>query len=548
MELVRNKSAGMIVVVATLALLLTSCTATHPAENEKGSSTVTVAIVSDINSFDPAYPLGGGDQEVALNLYDRLVDFKYEEKPNGTLAWNGVEVKPSIASSWDIDGPTVTFHLRDDVKFSSGNVLTAEDVKWSYTRFSALGGNGQNQAVVGGLYKGDQVKVIDDHTVSITFTDPQGNPTMLPVSLLNLRFLQFGIIDSKTALEHATADDPYAGKWLAENVAGTGPYTVESRDPGQQIVLKSVTPRWTGTDPAYEKVILRVTGDADPVAMLKSGVVNYVSRGVSQRQFDGLATDGFSVFNEQVPVILKAEMTADIGPTSNPLVRQAIAYAIPYDEILKTVFFGRARPATTLLNPQDPYGTDAWAKYKTNLDMAQSLMKKANASSVDVKLWYNVDERALEDTALLIKQSLAKIGVSIELQPVPGLQYKSLRLERTDGTSEKMVGLSLDGLDGSIWIDDPDTVIQNWGVTKGNRNWAHFSNSRVDELQREFRSSTDVAARKKAYAEIQTTIADSAYILPLAVVGSTVAVSKGITGVAFGPDSYMRLEFLKPVK
>lgn len=549
MRFSRKWSAGLVAIAASATLVLTSCTGTPSQTQDPGqSSAVTIAVVSDVNSFDPAYTLAGGDQEVVRQVYDRLVDFKYTEQPNGSLVWDGVEVAPSLASSWDIDGPTITFHLRDDVKFTSGNEFTAEDVKWSFSRFAALGGNGANQAAVGGLYTGDQVEVIDDHTVSITFQDPDKKPTMLPVSLLNLRFIQFSIIDSKTALEHATPEDPFAGKWLAENVAGTGPYTVESREPGQQIVLRAVTPRWTGTDPAYEKAILRVTGDADPVALLKSGVVDYVQRGVSQRQFDGLANDGFSVFNAQVPVILRFEMTADIGETSDSRVRQAIAYAMPYDEIVKTVFFDRAKRANTLLNPQDPHGVDAWAKYTTDFDKAKALMKQAGVGAIDVKLWYNVDVRELEDTALLVKQALAEIGINVVLQPVPGVQYNSLRLDRTSGKSDEMIGLTLDGLDGSIWIDDPDTVVKNWGVSTGNRNWAHFSDARVDELQAEFRASTDVEARKSAYAEIQSIMAESAAILPLVVAGSTVAVKEGITGVAFGPDAHVRIQYLAPEK
>lgn len=543
-----RRSAAVLGALALVAAML-GCTASTPSPGDEGeaSGTVVVAIPSDLNSLDPAYTLSGEDQELVVNLYDRLVDFKYEERADGAIVWQGLEVAPSLAESWEIDGPTITFHLRDDVSFTSGNKLTAEDVRWSFERLAPLGGNGKNQAGVAGLFNGDQVEVVDEHTVAITFTTPDGVPAELPVSLPNMRFLQFSIIDSATAKEHATSDDPYASKWLAENVAGTGPYTLKSRTPGQEIVLEAVTPRWTGTDPAFSEVVLRVSGSADPVGLLKTGVVEYIGKGVSARQFDDLEASGFTVLNAQVPVIMKAEITADLGPTSDPLVRQAIAYAIPYDQIVESVFSGRAERTDTLLNPQDPSANGAWG-YDLDLDKARDLLEKAGVGDFSTKLWYSSDYSALEDTALLIKQSLAEIGITVELQPLPGLQYNTLRTERTQGTNTDMIGISLDGLNGSIWLDDADTVIQNWGITNGNRNWARFSDARVDQLQAEFRSSSDAPARKAAYGEIQDIMAESAAALPVVVAGHTVAVKPGLTGVAFGPDAYMRLLYLKPVE
>ena len=75
-------------------------------------------------------------------------------------------------------------------------------------------GNGQFQAGVAGIYKPAQVKAINDHTVEITFTDPAGHPVLSPVSLENIKFTQFGIIDSVEAKKHVTSADPYATEWL----------------------------------------------------------------------------------------------------------------------------------------------------------------------------------------------------------------------------------------------------------------------------------------------------------------------------------------------
>ncbi|WP_432519028.1 ABC transporter substrate-binding protein [Kineococcus sp. SYSU DK006] len=529
------------------ALTLSSCSSSEAGDNDDGggdSTQVVVAIPSDINSLDPANTLSSQDQEVVLNLYDRLVNLQLDESPDGSLVWEGLAVTPGIASSWEVQGAKITFHLRDDISFSSGNPLTAADVKWSFSRLPELGGNGANQAGVAGLRSGDQIEIIDDHTVAITFTAPDGTPTELPVSLPNMRFLQFGIIDSVTAQQHATPDDPWASQWLAKNVAGTGPYTLSSREAGQQLTLEAVTPRWTGTEPGFAKVVLRVTGDADPVGQMKSGVVDYVSTGVTGRQFDDLEASGFTVLNQQVADILRADVTVDRGPTADPLVRQAIAYAIPYEQIISSAFSGRGERAATVLNPQDPFGTSDWSKYDTDVDTAKALLQQAGAGKFSMDIWYNGDVTYFEDTALLIQQSLASIGISANPQARPGSQLQSMRQERIHGTNNDMVGMLLD--EATIWLDDPDTFMQQWATTSGASNWAHYSDNEVDQLQQQFRFSTDEAGRKAAYATIQAKLADSAHLLPLAVLGRTVAVTDEVTGVAFGPEPYVRLEWLKP--
>ncbi|MCE0764551.1 ABC transporter substrate-binding protein [Pseudonocardia kujensis] len=541
----RRSRVATVVGAVVLALTMAACGSGTSSTGTTDQSQVVVGIPSDVNSLDPANTLGSQDQELVLNLYDRLVNLKMHPGPDGTQVWDGLEVTPGLATSWDVAGPTITFHLRDDVTFpGSGNKMTANDVKWSFERLPAVGGNGKNQAGVAGLRDGNQIQVIDDHTVSITFTDPSGAPAQLPVSLPNLRFLQFGVIDSQVAKQHVTAEDPWASDWLSKNVAGTGPYTIESRQPGQQIVLKAVTPRWNGTDPAYKTVVLRITGDADPVGLMKTGVVDYVSTGVTGRQFDDLAANGFTVVNQQVADILRMDVSTETGPTADPRVRQAIAYATPYDQIISSAFSGRGQRAHTVLNPQDPFGTKDWDRYQTDLDKARALLAEAGTGPVTVKLWYNADVAYNEDTALLMQQSFAQAGITLDLQARPGSQLQTMWKGHINGGNPEMTGIYLSN--ATIWLDDPDTFMQQWATTQGASNWARYSDPEVDALQQQFRFSSDEAGRKAAYATIQGKIAESAHQIPIAVLGRTVAVSPDVTGVAFGPEPYARLEYLSP--
>src|SRR5712672_2569571 len=80
------------------------------------------AIPADIASLDPADIRGQQDQEIGVNVYERLVQLKFKEQPDGTLMADPVEVIPQLAESWKVDGPVITFKLRPGVKFfATGN-------------------------------------------------------------------------------------------------------------------------------------------------------------------------------------------------------------------------------------------------------------------------------------------------------------------------------------------------------------------------------------------------------------------------------------------
>ena len=128
--------------------------------------------MNNLLTLDPAAMTGNEVVGIVVNLYDSLVELDPEQLTN---------VRPALAKSWDIspDGKTLTFHLRDDVKFHSGNPLTAADVVWSMRRILHLN---LAQASVWKSYGfskkniDQQIKALDDYTVQLTLpkaNDPQ---------------------------------------------------------------------------------------------------------------------------------------------------------------------------------------------------------------------------------------------------------------------------------------------------------------------------------------------------------------------------------------
>ncbi len=507
------------------------------------------AIPNDINSLDPADIQGQQDQEIGVNIYERLVEFQFYEQPDGSFIADPTGIVPQLADSWTVDGGTVTFKLHPGVTFyPTGNPLTSEDVRWSFERLVSINGNGKNQARVAGLFTPGQVVAVDPLTVAITFMDaPNGTPMLLPVSLMSMKFQQFAIIDSVEARKHVTPEDPWANTWLKSNVASTGQYYVASRIPNQQLDLRAVPNHWSGEQPAFEHVVLRVTGDADLVALIRGGVVNYAAEGLTGRQYDALEAAGFPVLHGNTPSMLRLSFAQDKPPFTDALVREAMLYAIPYDRIISVALGGRGDRAICQYNPEDITCNNSYEQFQTDLDKARALLAEAGQTSFSFDFWYSTALPYNNDIAILIADSMRQIGVTMNLRPTPRLQLTTMSRARTDGEDESMSGMMLS--EGVIWLNDPVTstnsLVSKTPETRGN--WSRFYDPEIDALHFEYRNSGDVEARRVAYQRIQDILTDHlGNGIPLAVLGRTIVLSPTITGATFSQDPYARYEYLRP--
>lgn len=507
------------------------------------------AIPADISSLDPADIRSQQDQEIGVNIYERLVQMKFEEQPNGTLRAHPTEVVPQLAESWVVDGPVITFRLRPGVKFyPTGNPMTSEDVRYSFERLVRITGNGRNQAGIAGIFRAEQIEAVDPLTVRITFTDNMGTPTAIPVALTSMKFQQFAILDSAEVKKHATAEDPWANAWLIKNIATTGPYYIAGRTMGQQLELKAVPDHWSGQQPAFGTVILRVRGNADLVSLVRGGAVDYVAEGLTGRQYDALAAAGFPVLHGDTPSILRISMAMDKEPFTDARVRQAMLHAIPHDRILRTALSGRGKRAIGFYNPDDITNNNSYERYAFNPEKAKALLKEAGKESFSFDFWYSNALPYNNDIAILIGDALKSISVTANLRPTPALQLLDAARARINGTDQSMTGMYLN--EAVIWLNDPSTLTNSAVVTKtasaGVSNWARYSDPEVDTLHEKYRNSADTPARKAAYQTIQNKLAEAVGTAnPLIVLGRTIVTSPKITGVTFSQDPYARYTYMR---
>ncbi|WP_159500236.1 ABC transporter substrate-binding protein [Microbacterium sp. 18062] len=527
-------------------MALTGCTTGSP---ETGTSAVSAPdqIVmgwsGDINSMDPPNQSNTWNNEFSLNVYETLLSHSYVEDGADQL-WQPSEYEPGLAQSWDIDGATVTFHLNPDAQFyPSGNPVTADDVYWSFVRI--LHEPSQYavfNASLAGIYEPEeQIEVIDEHTVAITFRNRLGEETLVPLALPIMRFPHFAIIDSVEAKTHATEDDEWATEYLAENALGSGPYYVSSRTPGQEMIFDAVPDHYAG-DPEFSRVIARITGSGDQVALMKSGSVDFVRNGPTQAQFTELESSGFHVRtgSTRIPTSMQILVATDDPILENQLVRQALAYAVPYEQINDVVFYGRAERDYSVVNPASPGYVPAWNIYDTDLETAADLIEQSGVGPITVPLFYSTGDSDNEDVALLIKDSFEQIGVTLDLRGQDAATFSSERRARSTGQESDHTGLALSS--GTTWLLDASNQLDSFTVASTNA-WTRYEGELLESVTLEFSQSDQAEARAEAYGEVQAQMAQDVPAIPILITGVTMA-SVPELGISFTSDVALRYKLL----
>ncbi|WP_245593480.1 ABC transporter substrate-binding protein [Azospirillum halopraeferens] len=431
--------------------------------------TLVVVTGTTINSLDlhrtgtnrPSY-------QVAVNCYDRLLTFGTKTMPDGTLAYDYDTLKPELAESWEVapDGMSVVFHLRANATFWDGTPVTAEDVKWSLDRAVTVGGFPTTQMQAGGLTEPGQFEAVDDKTVRIRFHRP--SKLTLPDLAVPVPF----IINSKVARANATADDPWAMEYLHRNPAGSGAFRVERWDPGQQLVYVR-NDGWTGGPlPGVKRVIIReIPSQATRRALVERGDI-HLSYDIPAKDARELAAGG------KVPVVgTPVENCLNVlcpnlsfEPFRDKRVRQAIAWAIPYEDIFRNAGYGRGAPMWGGAASSDSIAWPQPSPYTTDYDKAKALLSEtAFAGGFEVPLSFDLGTAEWgEPTALLIQEGLAKIGIRTTIDKIPGANWRTVALV------EKKLPLHLENFGG--WLNTPDYYFY-WAYVKGNL----FNSSNYDD-------------------------------------------------------------------
>ena len=546
--------ARLAALAVMIALVAGACSKSTPSGAPTPSATaaptaITTAWPADVTSLDPANDSTNQDHTLNRNIYETLLSTKFAEQSDGTLKFVGANVTADLAQSWDLGPDSVTFHLRPGVTFyGTTDTVSAEDVKWSLDRIWSTPGVGDLQA--NGLQKPDQIQIVDPLTVKMNFVDSKGAPTPPTPTLLAI-FDQFytSIADENLVKPHETADDPTGAKWLRSNTAGTGPYYIADRKPGVSITLKAVPSHWAPT-PSYQTVNIQIS-TASISSLLQSGQVTVGESGMTNAQVNSLAKAGLTVDWQNTGnfdmFAITAAPAAQVGPLANPNVRQAVAYVMPYDQILNSVVFGRGARDLSIVSPSAPEYTPAWSMYTTNLDKAKQLMAAAGNPAINMPLHFLQGDEDQKNTALLIQNALKDIGITTNLTPETQAGLFDVLDARSSPAAGAQIGPpGMELFNWSAWTDDPKIVIGYWATTGGINNYTLWSDPSVDAANTKYALLPTSADRTAAYQAAQQTIAQGAAMIPIVQTGFVTVVAKGISGVSFSPGGSGRYWTLHP--
>lgn len=367
---------------------------------------------------------------VAWNVYDRLMTYGRKKMPDGTSMYDYTKLEPELATSWkmDVDGMGVTFTLRKDAKFHDGTPVTAKDVKWSYDRALAMGGFPAFQMKAGSLEEPAQFKAINDTTFYVKFVRKD------KLSMADMAVPVASIYNSALAQKNATEKDPWAADWLKTNTAGGGAYKVSSWKPGQEIVYERFDDWKSGSLPKIKRIIQRdVPSAGNRRALLQRGDID-MTYSLPPKDFSDFAGEKGKIKVASLPIenaLFYLGMNTSRPPFNNVKVRQAIAYALPYDKMFESAFYGRGNkmyggsnePKTTVW-PQ-PHG------YKTDLVKAKQLMTESGVGAIDTTLSFDLGAGTIsEPAAILIQEALGQIGIKLTLNKVPGASWRAALLKK----------------------------------------------------------------------------------------------------------------------
>lgn len=489
---------------------------------------VVATTMNNILTLDPAAITGRETVQVLNNIYDTLVVLSPEDR----------SVQPRLAEKWEIseDRKSIRFHLRGDVKFASGNPVTAGDVAWSLKRLlvrnlaqsSFLKTRGFKQEEADKLFVAE-----DDRTFVINLPKPDDPNLLLMILAQNG---PGSIIDSKTALANEK-DGDLGGAWLTLNSAGSGPFKLTQWKSNEFIILTRNGDYW-GAAPAMKRVLLRHLPESQSQRLLlEKGDID-VAYSLQAPDLKSLEADK-EVAIESTPgsgfYYLSVSMKDD--HFDNKKVREALRYLIDYDGLDKAVmpYYGKLhqRPLSTgVMGALPDQG------YKLDIEKAKALLAEAGYPNGFKTTLRVLSEDPFMKAATAIQNTLAQAGIQAELISGSGDQIYGAMRERK---FEMLLGRG-----GGGQQPHPDNNLRSIAYNPNNSDEAKLTNyqswrtsfydEKLNKLIEDALVERDPAKQAKLYEGVQQYMDEIVMsIQPFSEVVDTAAFRSDVKGMIVSP-------------
>jgi peptide/nickel transport system substrate-binding protein len=545
-----RKLASAALVILFGALLLAGCR----GGGGNGSQFVTV-LDANPATLDPLDGTDASSERLRQLMFNSLL------KKNEKFEYVG-----DLATDYQIsdDGKTVTFKLHDGVHFQDGKPLTSADAKYTLESLltsakkkaasffesgvpagqpqSQFSGGQNGNAAASSENKGSNVAGIGSSSCYVTSVEAP-DPLTLVIHLRKPWSSLLGNLVSVPVIPQGSADSQKS------HPVGSGPFKFVNYDESQQIVdLEAFDGYWQGA-PQIKQLRVRAILDANTLqAELQSGHVD-LSSGASN-----LSPDSYKYLGQDPNLQVKQFPGANVTylgfncehpPLDNPKVRQAIAYAIDRESIVRDLLLGQARVANSIL-PDSSWAYDAGQKYAYDPERAKQLLDEAGFPVHDVNgqqarfskpLVFKISagNAAVSQYAGVIQNSLKSIGVPVEIQTLEtATLIQQLREGQYDMGTLRWVGGNQDPvfLHDIFYSGEIPTADRKYGQ---NRN--RYRSAEFDKVIDEAVNTLDRAKAKTLYAQAQQIVSRDLPMLPLWYPDIVVVARKGVENIQVDPSN-----------
>jgi oligopeptide transport system substrate-binding protein len=455
-------------------------------------------------SLDPGLATDTTSSNVLLNVMDPLVRLGDDLEP-----------VPALANSWDIDGKVVTFHLREDARWTNGDPVTANDFEYSWKRtldpklaadyayqlYGIVGAEAYNNAKpaqAAALADKVGVKALDDHTLQVTLTSPQP------------WFVQQAAHHSFLAVHQPTVER-FGAKWTEPGkIVTNGPFKLAGWKHDASITLVK-NQDWRDADKvALERVEGRIIVDGTTrVQAFEAGEVDALDGGglppADMPRLKELAE------YEKYPALGTYYYGFNLKNVPDVNQRRAMALAIDRQSIIDNVAQADQIPATGMV-PQGMPGFDVikqdFLPARADLDTAKQFMADVDNPVKKVTLFYN-DSPGHKEIAVAVQAMWKELGIDTTIKSQEFAQFlEFLGPPPNDAVYVYRLGWIAD-------YGDPMNFLELWTSKSGNNN-TRFASPEYDQLIEKARSTPDDQQRYELYRQAEAMLTGPDGAMPIA--------------------------------
>lgn len=417
----RHTTVWILILLLTLGLLfLAGCGGTEtpteedqpqPVDTQQSPNPEKIVRVNASLPLNPDPAVGSSaiDASMVFNVYDALVF----PDVDGTIL-------PHVATEWEAseDGLTYTFHLRDDVKFHDGSLLTADDVAFSVNRALAIG---QGFSYLWTAYV-DNAEVVDDTTVQINMKQTYGPfvATLVRLGILNKDL----VLENKQDGSYGEFGD-YGMAWLTTHDAGSGPYVISDINVSEYVKCTRFTDYWQEWgENAPEGYTVQAVNDTATVRTLMSNrELEITDEWQAQDSLQAMdAMEGIDLTYMYTGALANLEMNTKKAPTDDVHLRKALAYLFDYETATSYIYPGTKQAVGNVSASYEGHNPDvtvySYNEEKAREELAQS--KYADTiGDYTIEMHYSADVPDEEKLCLLLQEAAAKLGIKMTITATP---------------------------------------------------------------------------------------------------------------------------------